>query len=469
MHLLVRETHTLDEEDRATDLGQTPADIVFLSFSDSDLGAAASAWQVMGDGRPSLRLANLSRLRHPMSVDVYLESVVSHASAVIVRLLGGVAYWRYGVEELHELCKRRGIALAVLQGDGRADPALDALCTVSEDFRGRLDAMLGQAGPENLRRALLLAASAGGLRPDAGEQAAEFPLCGVYDFGLAQSGPVAAIVFYRSTLLAGDTAPLKALAAALAERGLRARGIFVASLKEPQSAALVRKTLADWSPAVVLSVTAFSAIGADGSPLDAADAPVIQLVLSGSSHAAWQAASRGVSQADFAMQIVLPECDGRLPGPVISFKAADVEIPGLEFALPRHVPHPPGIAMAAGRAAGWARLAGTPRPDRRVLIVLSDYPGAPGQIGHAVGLDALASVDAILALLHAKGYRVGRISVAPSTMLCDNKDGGWRSTYPPYMLHSYRTLFATLPQSLQSKITAAWFFCFVDKMGHVNF
>ena len=69
MHLLVREVRTLDDEQGAVDLGQLAADLVFLSFSDSDLGAAATAWQAMGADRPTLRLANLARLRHPMSVD----------------------------------------------------------------------------------------------------------------------------------------------------------------------------------------------------------------------------------------------------------------------------------------------------------------------------------------------------------------------------------------------------------------
>jgi cobaltochelatase CobN len=449
MHLLVRETHSLDEEDKATDLGQSPAEIVLLSFSDSDLGAAASAWLGMDETRPSLRLASLARLRHPMSVDVYLENVVSHARAVIVRLLGGVAYWRYGADELAELCRREGIALAVLPGDGRPDPALDELCTVAPAIRARLDAMLGQGGAENLRRAIALAASAGGLREDAGEQAVALPACGTHDFGTAQTGPVAAIVFYRSTLLSGDIAPLVALAEALAERGLAARGIFAASLKEAQSSAFVRETLREWNPAVVLSATAFSATGPHGSPLDVADAPVLQMVLSGSSLEAWQASPRGLSQADLAMQVVLPELDGRLPALAISFKAAEMAIPELEFALPRHVPHAPGIFRVADLAAAWARLATTPRSERRVLLVLSDYPGAPGQIGHAVGLDALASVRAILRMLGAAGYDTSE----PTDLVAQLTEALARTLLTR---DAYEALFSRLPQEAQDKILAAW-------------
>ena len=108
MHLLVRETHGLDEGEAAVDLGQTPGDLLFLSFSDSDLGAVAAAWQSLPEPKPSLRLANLVRLKHPMSVDIYVEEVVTRARCVVVRLLGGLDYWRYGAEEIAACCEAPG-------------------------------------------------------------------------------------------------------------------------------------------------------------------------------------------------------------------------------------------------------------------------------------------------------------------------------------------------------------------------
>src|SRR4029078_3842738 len=96
MHLLVRETRGLDEAEEAVDLGQSRADLVFLSFSDSDLGAFAASSAAQGGAGPSLRLGNLARLRHPMSVDLYVEQVIAGARCIAIRLLGGLDYWRYG-------------------------------------------------------------------------------------------------------------------------------------------------------------------------------------------------------------------------------------------------------------------------------------------------------------------------------------------------------------------------------------
>src|ERR671938_601509 len=108
MHLLVQDGRSLDDEQRAEDLGQSPADIVLLSFADSDLAAAAAGWEALGDTRPSLRLAS------------------------VVRLLGGLDYWTYGAEEVASQCRRLGIALAIVPGDARDDPRLAALSTVPD-------------------------------------------------------------------------------------------------------------------------------------------------------------------------------------------------------------------------------------------------------------------------------------------------------------------------------------------------
>ena len=476
MHLLVRETRTLDEDEAASELGQTAADIVVLSFSDADLSALAGAWQGMSDATlgatpdatlgatpdatlgatpdaPGLRLASLGRLRHPMSVDLYVEQVLAHARCIVVRLLGGLDYWHYGVEEVAALCRSRGIALAVLPGDGLDDPRLAALSTVAPGALTRLDACFRHGGPANMARALRLAAHLAGLCPDTRDAAEPMPQHGVHALDLVEDRPLAAIVFYRSHLLSADIAPIEALTAALRGRGLAVGALYVPSLKAPDSAAYTAATLRAWRPAVVLNATGFSARQGDaGSPLDAPGAPVLQLVLAGSSQEAWQASSRGLSQADLAMQVVLPELDGRLLIGAISFKDEQPAHAALQYARIVHRPDPDGIALAAERAAGWVHLAQTPRAERRIAIVLSDYPGVGGQRGHAVGMDSFASLDAILHDLRDAGFTTGELpgQAALVDALCH------APPMPMLPLAEYRSLFATLPDAVQGSIRAAW-------------
>ena len=131
------------------------------------------------------------------------------------------------------------------------------------------------------------------------------------------------IVFYRSALLAGDTAPIDALCEALAARGLAAAPLVIPSLKDQQAGEFVRGALQRLAPSVIVTTTAFAA-GGDGetSPLDAVDAPVLQAVIATTRRAAWQESPRGLGPADLAMHVVLPELDGRVLAGAIAFKDA---------------------------------------------------------------------------------------------------------------------------------------------------
>src|SRR6202047_3103112 len=113
MHLLATTSTTLDEIVEPVDLGQPPGDVVILSFADSDLSGLAAAWAMERDVLPSVRLAHLRDLRHPMSVDLWIDRVGAHAKVILVRLLGGLDWWKYGVERLLSLARRRGGACGV--------------------------------------------------------------------------------------------------------------------------------------------------------------------------------------------------------------------------------------------------------------------------------------------------------------------------------------------------------------------
>ena len=154
MHVVFRDSHGLEETDTPFDLGQTPGDLVVLSFSDSDLGAFAAGWQRGRDRLPTLRLANLVALRHPLSVDTYVEQTLAGAKGILIRLIGGESYWPYGLASVQDLCRRRGIALAVLPADGRDDPGLDALSTLPLSTLRRLSALCDAGGAVAAQAAL---------------------------------------------------------------------------------------------------------------------------------------------------------------------------------------------------------------------------------------------------------------------------------------------------------------------------
>jgi cobaltochelatase CobN len=455
MHLLRTETHALDEGETAVDLGQSAAEIVFLSFTDSDLSAFANACEQ--EGIASARIAHLGRLKHPYSVDLYTESVAAKARFVLVRLLGGMDYWRYGVEELAATARAQQLDLAIVPGDHREDPRLDAASTLAVADLRRLWSWFQCGGPDNLAGAAGWIAQRIGAGPTPWREPAEVPACVRFALGCraepAKGAPRALIVFYRSVLMAGDTAPISALAQALGERGFEVESHAVTSLKDPSAVAGLAAEIARSRPDIVLNTTAFSGRSDEGpGVLDQADAPVFQVMLSGSRLAPWRASTRGLAAADLAMNVVLPEVDGRIVTRAISFKAEAEHSAALEFTRMVHQPEPSRVAAVADLALAYARLRRTPRGKRRIACVLSDYPAKGGRAGYAVGLDTPASALAVADALRDAGYAVGAMPDGPALMRA-LEDG---PVTPVLSLADYERLAAALPPRFRDSLAQAW-------------
>src|ERR1700686_4215162 len=154
MHLLATTATNLDDIVEAVDLGQPPGDIAILSYADSDLTGLAAAWEAERASLPSIRLAHLRDLRHPMSVDLWIDRVGAHAKVIVVRLLGGLDWWKYGIERLSALARERGIVLAVLPGEDRDDVRLAAASTLPMQELEALLRFFREGGRDNLRALL---------------------------------------------------------------------------------------------------------------------------------------------------------------------------------------------------------------------------------------------------------------------------------------------------------------------------
>ncbi len=288
MHLLNTTSTSLDEIVEPVDLRQPPGDVVVLSFADSDLAGLAAAWALEQHALPSVRLVHLRDLRHPMSVDLWIDRAAVFAKVILVRLIGGLDWWRYGIEQLSTLARTRGIKLALLPGEDRDDPRLAEASTLPP---GELDTLLRffrEGGRDNLRALLRRLACHAGRRLNSAEPtplprfAGYLPDAGPMDIGrlvlsLAPGRPVAPVIFYRALLLAADTAAIDALCEALSARGLAPVPLAITSLKEAAAAAFIRDAMGRLKPAVIITTTAFAA-GADRgdpSPFDDLDAPVL--------------------------------------------------------------------------------------------------------------------------------------------------------------------------------------------------
>ena len=210
----------------------------------------------------------------------------------------------------------------------------------------------------------------------------------------------------------------------------------------------MRAHFAQHPPAAIVNATAFSAIGDDGTtPFDAAACPVFQVALSTAWREDWAESLRGLAPGDLAMHVVLPEVDGRLFAGVVSFKSPDERDPDLQFVHLAHRADDERVSAVVARVAAWYRLAIKSAGEKRLAIVLSNYPGRPHQIAHAVGLDALASVKALLSDLGEAGFDVEATEVPGDILLREELT---------WSVAEYRAALSGLPRQLQDDLARAW-------------
>src|SRR6202011_883855 len=141
----------------------------------------------------------------------------------------------------------------------------------------------------------------------------------------------------------------------------------------------------------------------DAGVLASLDVPVLQGLCLTSSRAQWAESNAALAPIDAAMQVAIPEFDGRLITVPFSFKEEGPD------GISRYVADPERAARLAGIAVRHARLASTPNHTKRVAIMLSCYPTKHARVGNAVGLDTPASAVALLRAMRDAGYGVGEI------------------------------------------------------------
>ncbi len=480
MHLLAATPGEIVDGSEAVDLNQTPGDIVVLTAADSEIACLARANRRLRANDPefpSLRLASLLHLGHPMSVDLYVDSVIRRARLVVARLLGGKSYWPYGVEQVAAACRAAGIPAAFLPGDDRPDPELNAWSTLETDDSRALWAYLARGGPDNAEQFLRRCAARIGHPTEWRDPAPLLPagLYGARDLDTLRAtwsddAPVAALVFYRALLQSGNLAVVDALIDGLRAAGLNPLPLHAGSLKDPLAAAILADLLERAVPDVIVNTTGFavSAPGADPreSPFSGADCPVLQAVPSGGSEASWRAGAGGLAARDIAMNVALPEVDGRLLAGVVSFKGRLERDDDAQCDLVGYGPIADRVDRVCRLAANWADLRRTPPERRKVALILANYPTRDGRIGNGVGLDTPAAAVNILRAMRDAGHALGDLPADGNALIRQLLDGptNRRDDAPRdgttvragISGDAYRVWFDGLPLLVRRKVIARW-------------
>ena len=478
MHLLRTQPGGFVADDNIADLGQTPAELVVLCSGDSSLALLAEAARQLPEDYPSLRLANPMQVQNHASVDLYVEQVLQHAKVILISLHGGIGYWRYGVERLVQLAER-GVQLILVPGDDRPDPELSDLSTVAAPERDRLWQFLRQGGLGNALDFYRCLASGWLGRDYSWGEPQVLPRSAIYhprhghaslsqwhtDWQPGQA--VAAVLFYRSHLQAANTGFIDVFCQRLQAAGLNPLPIAVASLKEPGCLAAVEGWLDEAAAAVILNTTGFAQSSPEAPHLRPfrRDIPVIQAICAQDNEPGWRASEQGLGPRDLAMHIALPELDGRIISRPISFKDLAWRSERSQSDVVCYRAQPERMDFVAELARRWVDLARLGNGDKRVALILANYPTRDGRIGNGVGLDTPAAALNILRALHAQGYPLPAELPASGTALIQALLGGvsndldrldLRPCQQSLALDAYQALFQALPAANQQAVLARW-------------
>ncbi|GAA2077479.1 cobaltochelatase subunit CobN [Actinomadura alba] len=336
-----------------------------------------------------------------------LPALTAGADVVVVRLLGGQRAWPEGVDAL----RASGAPLVLLGGEAAPDAELMALSTVPAGVAAETLAYLREGGIANLRELTRFLSDTLLLTGEGFAAPAAMPAYGVH--GSAEpdpARPTVGVVFYRAHELSGNTGFVDVLCEAIEAHGANALPVFCASLRGAEPGLLDLLGRADALITTVLAaggVTAADAsAGGDEEAWDAGalarlDVPVVQALCLTSSREAWEASDAALTPMDAAMQVAIPEFDGRLVSVPFSFKQEGPD------GIPVYAADPERAARVAGIAVRHARLGRVPNAEKKVAVVLSSYPTKHARVGNAVGLDTPASAVRLLRAMADAGYDLG--------------------------------------------------------------
>ncbi|MCA1739243.1 MAG: cobaltochelatase subunit CobN, partial [Actinobacteria bacterium] len=470
-----------------------PDTLLFLTTADTEILAAAKATERLHDGFPEVRCAN------PVLVEdlaAFFERELPEARAVMVRLLGGRRAWSEGLENLRRRCAELRIPLLAFGGEAEPDAELTALSTVPSGTILEAFEYLRHGGVRNTENLLRFVADTVLMEGYGFEPASPLPEMGVYHPKLPESlsvedlhalhdpaRPTVGVVFYRAHWMSGNTAFVDALVRTLEEAGANALPVFCYSLRAGVGGEVpaleMLKGRVDCLVTTVLAGGGSNAADAHkaGSPedwlewevpaLEELGVPVVQGICTTSTREAWLDSAAGLSPLDTAWQVAIPEFDGRIIGVPFSFKerlAADSSV-GAPLTLYRADPE--RTQRLAGLATRFARLGCVPKGEKRIAVLLSNYPTKHSRVGNAVGLDTPASAIRLLDAMREAGYAVDGVPEQGDTLihsliaagghdlefLTEEQLGGAVGRLDA---RCYAEWFGRLPEELRSEVEEHW-------------
>ena len=461
------------EQEGVIFIEQNSAPIIFLSSADTDIQSLATCLPFLPDHFPAIRATNILQLQQQLSIDTYAEEVLSQSKVIILRLLGGRSYWPYGLEVIKEVAELNEVTLFILPGDDNLDETLMSHSTVTFSHSHKLWRYLTQGGQENWLNGLKFISDLCWQTNYNPVEPTIVPDFGVYKNNLENKTDFANIVilFYRSHYLAGNLQPIDALCKSLFEKQINPIPLFISSLRDldVQNKLIdYCQSLSDHPIPLILNTTSFSLGKIDDNSCShlwqILDIPILQVIFSSGTKEQWLDSFQGLNPRDVAMNIALPEVDGKIITRAVSFKSVKTWNEQLETDVIVYESVEDRLNFVSELAANFIKLNHTPVKERKIALILANYPNKDGRIANGVGLDTPASCINILQALQEEGYSIKDIPRTGDELIQrltqgitnDPESKELRPVNQSISCSEYEQYFQTLPLETQQEITQRW-------------
>jgi cobaltochelatase CobN len=453
--------------------------VMLLSHADTDLLTLMKASEFFPEGLNVCGFS-LNALRNEDQMNVLITGEMSRARVIVVRCHGPLSCIP-GFDRLKEACIERGQSLVLVSGCGENTSEFAETINVPSDVQETTAGYLALGGVNNLGEMfrflsdrLMLTGygyAAPVTTPEHGIYLPDMDVATLEDWERQRdpAKPTVAVLFYRAHRLSGNTSFIDTLAQALQNKGANALCVFTSSLKSKEDGKPAAFKFFDGKADVLISTLSFALgevnTGSVTLAREAVDSlehlgiPVIQAIASGMPRGAWEGSRRGLNALDTAVNVAIPEFDGRIITVPISFKERNAA--GAESL---YIAHEERANRVAGIASRLARLRHIPNRDRRIAFVLTNSAAKASQIGGAVGLDSPAS---LLTTLHAMRSRRYNISSLPesSDELMERllARGTYDDRHPldpaqakRFSRSAYRAIFSSFPDRPNRRMQDFW-------------
>lgn len=402
-------------------IDQSQGDIVFLSSADSDLFMMNNAYKLIYNSVgsvPSFRFANLSYFKQELTIDTYVEDVIASAKIVVLKLLGGKAYYNYLCEAVLDCCEENNIQLVFLPGDNKPDLELMQSSNIPLKDVDLIWKYIQSGGIENCQSALQLISNRItnlNVAPSPIKTIPDLflyhPNQGIWDATTPKAEKKQVVIFgYRSYYLSNNLEPIHSLISSLEEEGISSVVLMAAGYRDydiQQQIFDLLKMHHIENPQVIINTTGFSVQGfheTSQSLFDVFNVPVIQAIMGSCNRESWREGDFGLPPTDIAMNIALPEVDGKIISKVISFKEAVEKDTLTDSEVVSYVSNREGCEFVAQMAKAWLNLQNKTNSDKKIALVLPNYPNKNSRLANGVGLDTPQSTLQILAQLAQESY-----------------------------------------------------------------